>query len=372
MARELIEVNRQEPRTLAGSREDISARTMKPPRAIPARETDSDFIDLEQEEEAQFLRTERRVPVRRAGLPKKAVRQLRRVFVIAIAVAAFGCMAYAAYGYGTHSWRFRIDSSDNVELSGVNNASRAQVMQVAAADIGRNTFSVPLEERKRQLEQIPWVESATVMRLLPNRLGVEIHERTPVAFVQIGSKISLIDAKGVVMGLPANRQMKYSFPVVRGIAEAEPLSSRAAAMKIYTRMAQELDSAGDDGARYTRQLSEVDLSDPEDVKVLANEGSGTLLIHLGAQDFLERYKLYLAHIMEWRQQYANLQSVDLRYEGQIVLNPDATSAIPAAEKPKPTTETQRHGESRQAAKQPAKKQVHRGGAVARRRHKRRT
>ena len=38
--------------------------------------------------------------------------------------------------------------------------SRAQVMEVAGADIGRNIFFVPLDERKRQLEQIPWVEQA--------------------------------------------------------------------------------------------------------------------------------------------------------------------------------------------------------------------
>src|SRR6185312_14159280 len=208
--------------------------------------------------------------------------------------------------------------------------------EVAGADIGRNVFFVPLEERQRQLERIPWVESATVMRLLPNRISVDIHERTPVAFVQIGSRISLIDGSGVVMGMPANRQTKYSFPVVHGISDTEPLSSRAAAMQIYNRMAGELDSAGNDGARYTRQLSEVDLSDPEDVKVMANEGSGALLIHLGSSNFLDRYKLYLAHITEWRQQFQQLQSVDLRYDGQIVVNPDNAAELKNA-KPEPSS-----------------------------------
>ena len=102
------------------------------------------------------------------------------------------------------------------------------------------------------------------MRLLPNRIAIHVQERTPVAFVQIGSKISLIDAKGFVMGLPANRQVKYSFPVIQGITETEPLSSRTAAMKIYNRLVQDLDS---EGAHYSNNLSEVDLADPEDVAV---------------------------------------------------------------------------------------------------------
>jgi cell division protein FtsQ len=76
----------------------------------------------------------------------------------------------------------------------------------------------------------------------------------------------------------------------------------------------------------------VDLTDPEDVKVTANEGGGTLLIHLGSSNFLDRYKLYLAHINEWRQQFPTLQSVDLRYEGQIVINPDKQEQQPADQK----------------------------------------
>jgi cell division protein FtsQ len=232
------------------------------------------------------------------------------------------------------SWRFRIQSSDAVEITGVKNASRAHVMEVAGADIGRNVFFVPLDERKKQLELIPWVQEATVMRLLPNRIAVTIHERTPVAFAQIGSRISLIDANGVVMGLPANRQTKFSFPVIRGITDTEPLSSRAAAMKIYNRMVSELSPADGDetsskgpngGTNYVKQLSEVDLSDPENVKVTANDPGGTMVVHLGAQDFLPRYKLYVSHIAEWRQQFQNVQSVDLRYEGQVVVNPDKTA-----------------------------------------------
>jgi cell division protein FtsQ len=285
-------------------------------------------------EDSQFLRTNKRVPVRRSPIPKKAANTLMTaMWVAAAVVVAAGLWAWA-YSYGIHSWRFRIESSDSVEIAGVHNASRAQVMEVAGQDIGRNIFFVPLDERQKQLEQIPWVEHASVMRLLPNRISVTIDERVPVAFAQIGPRISLIDAGGVVMGLPANRQIKYSFPVIRGIAETEPLSSRAAAMKIYNRLISELsadDTAGTNGAvsastsvstNYVKQLSEVDLSDPEDVKVTANDAGGTMVVHLGAQDFLPRYKLYVTHIAEWRQQYQNVQSVDLRYEGQVVVNPD--------------------------------------------------
>jgi cell division protein FtsQ len=280
-------------------------------------------------EEAQFLRTNKRVPVRRSPIPKKTASQLKIAGMIAAAVVLCAGLWGWAYNYGMHSWRFRIDSSDAVEIDGVHNASRAQVMEVAGQDIGRNIFFVPLDERQRQMEQIPWVEHASVKRLLPNRLSFSIEERTPVAFAQIGPRTTLIDAGGVVMGMPANRQTKYSFPVIRGIAETEPLSSRAAAMKIYNRLISELSSGEGQSAgtgtgqkNYVNQLSEVDLSDPENVKVTANDAGGTMVVHLGSEDFLPRYKLYVTHIAEWRQQFQNVQSVDLRYEGQVIVNPD--------------------------------------------------
>ena len=54
------------------------------------------------------------------------------------------------------------------------------------------------------------------MRFVPNRLSVEIHERTPVAFTRVGPKIMLIDASGTLMELPQPSKGKYSFPVIVG------------------------------------------------------------------------------------------------------------------------------------------------------------
>jgi cell division protein FtsQ len=161
------------------------------------------------------------------------------------------------------------------------------------------------------------------------------------------------------MGLPADRKTKYSFPVIRGITDTEPLSSRAAAMKIYNRLVSELgapegdsnasSSSPNGGTNYVKQLSEVDLSDPENVKVTANDPGGTMVVHLGKEDFLPRYKLYVSHIAEWRQQFQNVQSVDLRYEGQVIVNPD---------KPAESNPPRRHGDTEKTgANVPAAKPV---------------
>jgi cell division protein FtsQ len=288
---------------------------------------DARMVDLDVEQESPFLRGQKRVSVRRGSLPKKTANRL--TWGAAIAGVAFVCAIAAAalYNYGEHSWRFRVESSDDIEVTGVENVSHGQVMEIMGGDIGRNIFFIPLAQRKAQLEQVPWVESASVMRFVPNRLRVEIHERTPVAFARVGSKIMLIDAGGTLMDLPGAGKKKYSYPVILGMNPGEPLSTRAPRMKLYNDLVNQLDA---NGGRYSQELSEVDLSDPDDVKVLANNPDGEVLVHLGSSDYLSRYKVYEAHVQQWRQEYNKLDSVDLRYEHQVIVNPELEGVAKSA------------------------------------------
>jgi cell division protein FtsQ len=280
---------------------------------------DSRLGDLEAEQESPFLRGQKRVSVRRGSLPKKTANRLKWVALAAFVLAIVGVAAATLYGYGKHSWRFRIDASDQIEISGAQHVTHAQIMEVMGGDIGRNIFFIPLAQRKLQLEQIPWVESASVMRFVPNRLSVEIHERTPVAFARIGSRIYLMDAGGTLMELAPGGKKKYSFPVIAGMNAGEPLSTRAARMKIYNELVRQLDFGG---AHYSQELSEVDLDDTENVKVVVADPKGDVLVHLGSGNYLQRYKTYVTHAQQWRQQFDKLESVDLRYDGQIIVNPD--------------------------------------------------
>jgi len=291
------------------------------PSQAPEHESfdDSRLLDLEAEQESPFLRGQKRVSARRGSLPKQTANRLKWVALAAFVLAICAAAAASLYTYGKHSWRFRIDSSDQIEISGAQHVTKAQIMEVMGGDIGRNIFFIPLAQRKLQLEQIPWVESASVMRFVPNRLSVGIHERTPVAFARIGSRISLIDAGGTLMELTLNGKRKYSFPVIAGMNSGEPLSTRSARMKSYNELVQQLDSGG---ASYSRELSEVDLTDPEDVKVVVADPNGEVIVHLGSGNYLPRYKTYVTHVQQWRQQFDRLESVDLRYDGQIIVNPD--------------------------------------------------
>ncbi len=215
----------------------ILQEELYPPPGEPERGLDdARLVDLDVEEESPFLRGQKRVPARRGPLPKKTLHLLGWSALALVLACVAGALGTELYQYGERNWRFRIESSDDIDVLGTHNVPRAQIMEVMGGDIGRNVFFIPLSERKAQLEKIPWVESASVMRFVPNRLQIEIRERTPIAFARVGSRIALIDARGTLMELPTGNKQKFSFPVILGMNAGEPLSTRSARMKIYNQL----------------------------------------------------------------------------------------------------------------------------------------
>ncbi len=275
----------------------------------------------EAEDDLPVLRTRRRVPPKRGLLPSGRLGRIL-VFLVALAVVA----AMVAAGVAIHSFfmqdaRFRIDAASSIQVIGNSEVTRPELLSVFGGDIGRNIFHVPLTGRRAELEQLPWVEHATVMRLLPNQLRVAVTERTPVAFVRSGSRIGLVDAHGVLLDMPAAMMAAkhYSFPVVNGVTAGQSAEDRAARMQLYEQFMGALGAAGDAARSALGQVSEVDLSDPEDVRVLLPSAGTDLLVHFGSDDFAGRWQRLEQKLPVWRQQYPRLAGVDLRYQRQTVL-----------------------------------------------------
>jgi cell division protein FtsQ len=258
-----------------------------------------------------------------------------RVFLTAAALVVLSGFTMAGLvlaRYLERDARFRIAGSSNIQATGLAELSRADLMPVFGEDIGRNVFFVHLDDRRRALESIPWIEHATVMRVLPDQIRVSVVERKPVAFTQNGQTIGLVDANGVLLAMAAKTMAErhYSFPVVTGIDPGDSAESRRARVAVYLRLMAELDA---NGKHNSEQISEIDLTDPEDARVLM-PGQGTdILVHLGEQNFLERFERYKANIAGWRQQYPHLKSVDLRFDddmGRAILQMESGAETPEA------------------------------------------
>jgi cell division protein FtsQ len=111
-------------------------------------------------------------------------------------------------------------------------------------------------------------------------------------------------------------------------------------MAVYLRMVADLDQ---NNQQFSEQISEIDLTDPEDARVLMPEQGDDILAHFGEDKFAERYRRYKEHIGEWKKEYPRLASVDLRYEKQVVLQMKNTSTVEAGPGDKAAAEGQKPG-----------------------------
>jgi len=300
--------------------------------ASSAAEADAYRPELIAEDEPRYLRRQKPVEIRRKKFSGRGWPFYRRLLLLAL--AAIVGVTVAVYGtrFLLYSPAMLLLKPDQIEVNGNRMVSREAVLQQFVHDRNRSVLQVPLDARRSQLEQIPWVESATVQRILPNRLRVELTERTPVAFARIGNELALIDAHGVILDRPRGEELH--FPIVSGVSEDLPRDQREKRMQTYEEFMRDVDLVR--GGSSDR-VSEVDLSNPKDLRVvmtgLANAvDSQAVTIHFGSSEFTGKYKMLVDNFSQWQANAGRVQSIDLQYSRQVVVNPDAGAGTTSARK----------------------------------------
>ena len=76
------------------------------------------IVDLDAVEPSPFLRGQKRVPVRRGPFQKNTANRLRAMLLILVIGAVVAATAMVVYRYGKNSGRFRVNSSDAIEIVG--------------------------------------------------------------------------------------------------------------------------------------------------------------------------------------------------------------------------------------------------------------
>jgi cell division protein FtsQ len=297
--------------------------------ASAAAEADSYRPELIADDEPRYLRRQKPVEIRRKKFSGRGWPFYRRVLVLSFA----GVAGVTAAVYGIQFLLYSpamLLKPDQIELRGNRIVSREAVLQQFVHDRNRSVLRVPLDARRSQLEQIPWVESASVQRVLPNRLRVELTERTPVAFARNGAELALIDAHGVILDRPRGEDLH--FPIVTGVSEDLPRDQREKRMQTYEEFMGDIELVR--GGSSDR-VSEIDLSNPKDLRVVMTglarvDDAQAVTIHFGSSEFTGKYKMLVDNFSQWQANAGRVQSIDLQYSRQVVVNPDASAGTTAA------------------------------------------
>jgi cell division protein FtsQ len=304
-----------------------------PRNATAAAEADAYRPELIADDEPRYLRRQKPVEIRRKKFTGRGWPFYRRVLVL----SAVGIVGLTAAVYGTqfllYSPAMLLTKPDQIELNGNHIVGREAVLQQFVHDRSRSVLRVPLDTRRSEVEQIPWVESASVQRILPNRIRVELTERTPIAFVRNGNELAVIDAHGVILDRPQGQELQ--FPVVSGVSDELPRDQREKRMQVYQEFMKDVDLVR---AGSSNCVSEIDLSNPKDLRVVMTGLAGptdsqAVTVHFGSGEFAGKYKMLVDNFSQWQANTGRVQSIDLQYLRQVIVNPD-TSAGTIAKKTK--------------------------------------
>ncbi len=284
--------------------------------------------ELLADEEPRYLRRQKPLEIRRKKFGGRSWPFYRRVLGWTFAGAAGITVAVATGHFLLYSPKVLLLKADQIELKGNHIVSREAVLQPFAHDRNRSVLLIPLDVRRSQLEELPWVESASIQRILPNHIRVDLTERTPIAFLRDGSELALIDAHGVILDRPEGEVLH--FPIVTGLPDSLPREEREARMQTYQEFLRDADLVREGSSD---RVSEVDLSNTQDLRVVMTglaspNDSQAVTVHFGTGDFAGKYRMLVDNFPQWQANAGRVQSIDLQYSKQVVVNADssATSA----------------------------------------------
>jgi cell division protein FtsQ len=202
------------------------------------------------------------------------------------------------------------DDDSALEITGAAHASRPAIEKIFADDQGVSVYLIPLAERRDAVRDVAWVREASVARVWPNRMIVRVQERTPVAFVRMNaSRFGLIDAEGVILPPATDR---FKLPVLTGVRASDPVAKRREGVQRMLRLTADLGDA-------TANISEVDVSDGDNLKVSQPYDGRILTLLLGDRNFAARYGNFVSHYGQIQQRLPGAAVLDLRLEDRITV-----------------------------------------------------
>ena len=252
----------------------------------------------------RFLRgrQKRSRPTRRIG--KLLLKSVALVLALVSLVAAF-VMIVTAAGRAPELAVHRVLVEGNEQLSD------GEILELLEFSERANILMLDLEEVRAKLLRSAWVAEVEIERVLPATLKLVIRERQPVA-VAVLDELYLLASDGTMLDQLSPHYDIEKLLLARGLGDGDGLVPARAALA--GRLSAELIR----DARLTGLVSELDVSEGRDsVALRLRAPAVTALVH--GDSMIERLTEVVPLLVGIQRQYADLDVVDLRFEGRAYL-----------------------------------------------------
>lgn len=256
----------------------------------------------------RFRRAETR-PGRRAGgwLRSAALRwSVAAVFVLGVAALAVSSAV-----------RAQMFSINRIVVRGNSRLSRGEVLAIVDGVRGGSLFVADLEAYRAKLLDSPWVSDATLRRVLPSTIDLRIVERVPMAVGRLGDQLYLVDPNGVIIDEYGPQYVQFDLPIVDGLVST-PAAASAVVDPDRARLAARFIDALAAAPALRSRISQIDVHNAHNLVVLIDQDPA--LLYVGENDFIARLQRYLEMAPTLKEQIAEIDYVDLRFDERIYVN----------------------------------------------------
>ncbi|MBN2242212.1 MAG: FtsQ-type POTRA domain-containing protein [Acidobacteria bacterium] len=243
-----------------------------------------------------------------------AIRALGKLGGILAIAGSFLFLGVCAY----NSEKFRLNE---VAIYGCKESDPAAVEQIVRENARGNILQAELGHLQELLELEKWVRRAEIRRVLPSGLVVYISERVPGVILELDGQLMIADEEGILLDAYAPKYGKLDVPVFKGAIGQNPQSYRRYQEENTALIGNALDMLSEiesGPAAYAQKISEVDISDRNNLKIMLVDS--TAEIHMGKGDYLNRFRALLEsdEYQKFKNQNIHIPEIDLRYDNKII------------------------------------------------------
>ena len=259
----------------------------------------------------RFKRAHVKPSRRRASSSAYAWLAARMVVLVLIAV-------YAVYLGVTTIAAASTLAINHMVVRGHERLSTGEVLSLVEGLRGQNILAVRLDDWQRKLLSSPWVEAATIRRVLPSTLEITVHERKPMGIGRLGTTMYLIDAKGVIVDEYGPVYADIDLPIIDGLA-ASPQDGGSIIDVARAEFAARAIGALSARPEILKKVSQIDVADLHDAVVILDGDSA--LLRLGDTDFVARLQQYIDLAPALHERLDGIDYVDLRFDERMYVRP---------------------------------------------------
>lgn len=198
-----------------------------------------------------------------------------------------------------------------VVVDGNAQLSQGEILELLEISEGVNILMLDLEDVRERLLRSAWVEDVEVERVLPGTLHLAIRERQPVA-VAVLDELYLLASDGTILDQLSPRYDIEKLVLVRGLLADETFELDRGALA--GRLADALMS----DERLVPLVSEIDVSGGES-SVALRLRTPPMTVLVAEPSAMRRLTEIVPLLDGIHAHYADVEVVDLRFEGRIFL-----------------------------------------------------